>query len=306
MSGSIEHGGFSKPVPAGEGQSDGARPIGDLRQGLGTIGAAFGTSGIARRTLLYAYVIAAAAGGAVNALHVITAHHEQPQMGLATPMILEGSSWLTSILFLWIVWIAYRLAPLTAVPRWKLLLHVPAALLFSLTHVGGFVVLRKLAYRLAGADYAFGAFISHFGYELGKDLITYALFIAMFALLERLLRQQSAIHAQGQPPTFDIRDGAKLTRVRLDEVLAVTSAGNYVEFVLIDGRRLLMRSPLSRLEHDLEPHGFLRTHRSWLVNASRVTALKPAGSGDYALEVASVTVPLSRRFPAALARLRNA
>jgi DNA-binding LytR/AlgR family response regulator len=105
--------------------------------------------------------------------------------------------------------------------------------------------------------------------------------------------------------TFDIRDGARLTRVRLSEILAITSAGNYVEFALQDGRRLLMRSPLSALESDLEGRGFVRTHRSWLVNAARVTALKPEGSGDYEISLGGLDVPLSRRFKPALAKLRQ-
>jgi DNA-binding LytR/AlgR family response regulator len=120
-----------------------------------------------------------------------------------------------------------------------------------------------------------------------------------------LLRQQTLIAGPVRLRTFDIRDGAKLTRVRLDDILAIASAGNYVEFVLRDGRRLLMRTPLSALESELGPRGFVRTHRSWLINAERVTALKPEGSGDYAVELETLNVPLSRRFPEALAKLRR-
>ena len=159
---------------------------------------------------------------------------------------------------------------------------------------------------LGGGRHEFGAFLPHFGYELAKDALGYALFIAAFGLVEHLLRQKSLIETPGQTLTFDIRDGSKLNRVRLDEVLAIASAGNYVEFVLRDGRKLLMRSPLSALEDELSPRGFLRTHRSWLINAGQVTALKPEGSGDYTVELGNVTAPLSRgRFPAALARLRG-
>ena len=104
--------------------------------------------------------------------------------------------------------------------------------------------------------------------------------------------------------TFDIRDGARLTRVKMEEILAVTSAGNYVEFVLGDGRRLLMRAALRGIEQELVPRGFVRTHRSWLVNVSKVTSLKPEGSGDYTVELGKQSVPLSRRFPEALAKLR--
>ncbi len=66
-----------------------------------------------------------------------------------------------------------------------------------------------------------------------------------------------------------------------------------------------MRSPLSALENDLGLRGFVRTHRSWLVNRGRMTALKPEGSGDYRVELGNITVPLSRRFPEALAKLRG-
>ena len=168
------------------------------------------------------------------------------------------------------------------------------------------MLLRKLAYWLVGAHYDFGAFVPHFLYEVRKDALGYALFIAGFTLIEHLLRQQQLIEIPGQSLTFTIRDGAKLIRVRMDEIVAVTSAGNYVEFLLRDGRRPLMRSAaLSAIEAEFTPRGFVRTHRSWVVNASAVTGLKPEGSGDYTVELGAIPVPLSRRYPQALAQLRG-
>ena len=105
---------------------------------------------------------------------------------------------------------------------------------------------------------------------------------------------------------FTIRDGARIVRVKMSDILAVSSAGNYVEFVLRDGRRPLMRTPLSAIETELSPRGFVRVHRSWLVNAAQMTGLTPQGSGDYTVELGDLTVPLSRRFPQALAKLRSA
>ena len=147
---------------------------------------------------------------------------------------------------------------------------------------------------------------SQFLYDAPKDALSYVLFGACFALVGRVLRQSTLV--AGEPAgkaTYDIRDGAKLTRVQLDQILVVASAGNYVEFTLADGRTLLMRSPLAAVEREFAPRGFVRTHRSRLVNAARVTALKPEGSGDYIVELGSFTAPLSRRFPEALARLRD-
>lgn len=257
-----------------------------------------------RRTFLYSFAVIAVIVAVVNVVNVETLVHEFPRNGLAAPAIGEGSSWLTLLLFLWIPWTAWRTAPPLGRPRGKLLLHIPAALTFSLAHVAGFVAIRKFVYWLLGAHYHYGEFFRAFRYEFGKDALGYLLFIGIFTLIEHLLRQQTLVETSGQTLTFDIRDGARLTRVRLDELLAVASAGNYVEFVLRDGRRLLMRSPLTALEIELSPRGFLRTHRSWIVNTKHVTALKPEGSGDYLIELGALSVPLSRRFPEALARLK--
>ena len=65
-----------------------------------------------------------------------------------------------------------------------------------------------------------------------------------------------------------------------------------------------MRRPLSAVESELGARGFVRTHRSWLVNETAVTGLHPEGSGDYDVRLGELNVPLSRRFPEALARLR--
>jgi len=265
-----------------------------------------GTSGRRWRTFLYTFASAMAVVGVFNTINVVTIAHDSPDLGLAPPIIWEGSSWLCLGLYMWIPWIGWRLAPPFVRPRWKLLIHVPLALGFSIGHVGSFMALRKLVYWLAGSHYTIGALLPQFLYESRKEVLGYFLFIAGFSLVDHLLRQQALIEAPGQTLTFDIRDGAKLTRVRLDSILAITSAGNYVEFVMRDARRHLMRSPLSTLENELSPRGFLRTHRSWLVNSSHVTALNPEGSGDYTVELGSLAVPLSRRFPEALAKLRNA
>lgn len=267
-------------------------------------GDAAGTSGTGWRTFAYSCAMVAVIIGAINIVDVITIRHEEPQFGLAGPIVWEGSSWLTWLAFMWIAWVAFRLAPPLARPRWRLfVVHPVGALAFSLAHVAGFVALRKLVYWFAGSVYDFGAFWPHFAYEFGKDAFGYILMIAGFTLNEHLLLLYQRVPQNG-PSTFTIRDGARITRVAIADILAVASAGNYVEFVLRDGRKLLMRSPLGAIEAELSPRGFVRVHRSWLVNAMQMTALKPEGSGDYTVELGALSVPLSRRFPEALAKLR--
>ncbi len=122
--------------------------------------------------------------------------------------------------------------------------------------------------------------------------------------MEQLVIAKAQTRAPAGEAMYAIRDGARIVRVPVRDILAVSSAGNYVEFALRDGRRVLMRSPLSAVEAEFAAHGFVRVHRSWLVNAMQMTGLKPEGSGDYTVELGALSVPLSRRFPEALAKLR--
>ncbi|MEI9990097.1 MAG: LytTR family DNA-binding domain-containing protein [Rhizomicrobium sp.] len=245
--------------------------------------------------------------GAVNIINVITMGHERPQYGLAGPIVWEGSSWITFNLFVWIPWLALRLVPLGSRPRWRVpLVHAAGAVAFSFCHVAGFVALRELVYAAWGERYEFGPFGLHFTYELGKDVFGYALAVAAFTIAGFIVEHTAPRPAGGSDAAYSIRDGARILRVPIADILAISSAGNYVEFVLRDGRKPLMRSALSGIELEFAPYGFVRVHRSWLVNPARMTALKPEGSGDYTVELGALSVPLSRRFPEALARLRAA
>jgi len=139
-------------LPVLKGDGGGERRIGDIWQWLGMNGGLSGTSGIARLTFLYSQAILAVVAGVVSTINVITRVHDTPQVGLAAPMIWEGSSWVSWLLFFWIPWIGYRLAPPFVRPRWKLLFHIPVGVAFALAHVLSFIALRKLAYALGGAS----------------------------------------------------------------------------------------------------------------------------------------------------------
>jgi two-component system LytT family sensor kinase len=74
--------------------------------------------------------------------------------------------------------------------------HAMAGFLFSAWHVAAIVVLRKLAYAIAGQTYDFGDLPVRFLYELQKDLITYALILgAIFANREFQVRRSSDLRA---------------------------------------------------------------------------------------------------------------
>lgn len=295
---------ISRLPPVAEAPGGGRRRRWDWPAAFGMKSPSPGTSGDLRKAFWFGLGAQGLVVGAINTIDVITIAHNQPGLGLIAPIVWEGTAGVMVVVAALLPWFLMRWVPLESRPVWRtVLVYVAAAPLFSIIHVVGFVLLRDLIYRAFGSRYEFGPIVPGFEYEASKDIFGYFGAIAFFWIGGRIFREQP-IGTRQMARLYDIRDGAKLLRVRIDDVLAISSAGNYVEFVLRDGRKPLLRKPLSSLEAELAPEGFVRTHRSWLVNAMQVTGLKPAGSGDYEVELGTVTVPLSRRFPEALAKLR--
>jgi hypothetical protein len=280
-----------------------------------TNGAPGGTCGADRARFWRAALLIAGLVTVICTLNILSNLHDLPRLGHPTPawepITWEATSGLTDLVGCALIWLAVRLAPPDP-RRWRrmLLVHVPGVLIFSIVHVGGMWALRVPIYAAVGARYR--PPLAEALYEFRKDVLAYIGFATIIWLATR-----SAPAAPLPPPPrpneegpreawFDIREGARILRVPLGEILAVRAAGNYVEFMLADGRRPLMRAPLGEIEASLSPSGFLRTHRSWVVNAARVRGLEPAGSGDYQLTLeGGERAPVSRRFPQALDTLRR-
>ncbi len=264
-------------------------------------------TGEARLWLKRAWLLGVTLVSAIAVVNILTIQHDAPRLGLIRPAIWEISSALVTFCIFSIPG-AMALWMIRARPTWRLAVpgHAAAMLLYSILHVAGFVALRRLAHGvLLREAYHFGPLATEFPYEFRKDMLSYGIASIIFWLaLRRGAQRPAEVAAAASPATFDILDGARLVRVPVADILAVRSAGNYVEFLLADGRRPLMRSSLSATLEGLSREGFVRTHKSWLVNMARVTGLKPEGSGDYSVELGAVEVPLSRRFPEALAALR--
>jgi DNA-binding LytR/AlgR family response regulator len=262
-----------------------------------------------RRDLVSGWVTIAVVALLVMTVNAMTARSDMPDTAWWEPWSWEVSSAVTTLALMWLPWLTMVLAPPTDLSGPGLArrlrfggVHLVGVVVFSVLHVAGFVALRRLTYGLMDAGpYEFNGLAGRFLYEFRKDLLSYGTFVAVFWLVGRLRRGREA---PLRPVSFDIRDGGRIIRAPLEDIVAVSSAGNYVEFCLADGRRPLMRATLAAIEVELEGFGFVRAHRSWLVNARKVTGLRPEGSGDWTVELGPVEAPLSRRYPQALERLK--
>jgi two-component system LytT family response regulator len=90
---------------------------------------------------------------------------------------------------------------------------------------------------------------------------------------------------QNQPsPRVAIKVKGKILFISLSDVVAVQAEGNYVSLKQ-NGSSYLFRQSISAVAEKLEPQGFIRIHRSILVNTSFVEEIRPYSTGEYGLRM---------------------
>ena len=95
-----------------------------------------------------------------------------------------------------------------------------------------------------------------------------------------------------------VRDAGRTFVVPHDDIIWI-GAEDYCSRIHLRGRTLLIRDSLSALEKTLEHSGFIRVHRSAIVNVSRIREIEPLTSGDQRLTLSDGTVlKVSRSYRA--------
>jgi two-component system LytT family response regulator len=81
-----------------------------------------------------------------------------------------------------------------------------------------------------------------------------------------------------------IKVRGKILFINLGDVVAIQAKGKCV-LLQQNARSYLLRQSISVLAEKLETHGFIRIHRSVLVNTSFVEEIRPLSTGEYCLRV---------------------
>jgi len=98
------------------------------------------------------------------------------------------------------------------------------------------------------------------------------------------------------PTNLKVKGAGQLTLVALDDISYCKGAGDYVEIFKTDEKSILYNGTLKELETSL-PVIFLKVHRSYIVNTTKIISLdrNPAGTGQLHLEN-DISIPVSRRI----------
>ena len=102
------------------------------------------------------------------------------------------------------------------------------------------------------------------------------------SLLEAFFRFQEL--AKRPSTRFAIKVKGRILFINSGDVVAVLAQGNYV-LLQRESSAYLLRELISVVAEKLEPYGFIRIHRSVLVNTAFVEEIKPYSTGEYSLRV---------------------
>lgn len=103
------------------------------------------------------------------------------------------------------------------------------------------------------------------------------LFTSFILLVKHYFMDQKAIgsleeqQARIERGYFTVRSNRQTSQIKYEELLYLESLGDYIEFHLDNGSSISSKEKISHMENSL-PDSFLRIHRSFIVNRSRITS----------------------------------
>ncbi len=91
-------------------------------------------------------------------------------------------------------------------------------------------------------------------------------------------------------PALTVRSERKSRRILLTQIMYIESMSDYIRIILEDGEKVITRERISAIHRQL-PDDFIRIHRSFVVNKSKVTAYNREQ-----FVVGEIEIPVSRTY----------
>jgi hypothetical protein len=125
---------------------------------------------------------------------------------------------------------------------------------------------------------------------------------------EQLPQAEGAAHLRAQPRRLVATRDNRMVLLRLSEVSFAESEGNDVWLSTDQGRLRAASQGLDKLDGEVADAGFLRVHRRYVVNLSRIREIERGFKGELGLVMddgPNTMVPVSRRNAPAVRRALN-
>lgn len=133
-----------------------------------------------------------------------------------------------------------------------------------------------------------------------RDFLWDVVLFAMAFLVGRQMRPEldPRTTTGHSPGSLAVKSSGRVEYIPVASILGATAQGNYIALHL-DERDVLHRTTMAQLETALSDAGFVRIHRSHLVNPSKISVARSRGESFRIIELSNgVQLPVSDRYRA--------
>lgn len=192
--------------------------------------------------------------------------------------------------------------------------YLGAAVVFCLLHVTLMVLFRELVYGFTSLEYHFAtdprSLLFELLYEMRKDIWSFFFFVIAIELYRYSINQwfgeakpifelpseSEPQDIQPLPEILLVKKMGKEFLIRTREIQWAESAGNYLN-LHVNNEVYPMRTTLTEFASQSSTHGFIRTHRSQIINVAWINHIEKLPSGDANIEMRDgASLKLSRRY----------
>lgn len=147
----------------------------------------------------------------------------------------------------------------------------------------------KTIFTTAYRDFA----IESYELEAVDYLLKPITFERFFKSVDRYLRDSATVNTFSNPeiPKKEdyilLKSAGKNFKIKLDDILYVESIKDYIKVHKTDGSNITSKYKISNLEAELPSDHFVRIHRSFIINAAKITAFSNTD-----IEVLGIDLPI--------------
>ncbi len=158
--------------------------------------------------------------------------------------------------------------------------------------------LPQVVFTTSNTDYAFDAYEYDVTDFLKKPITPIRFSASIDKVLARRDKMNSVAAFSAQREMY-VKDDGKLIRIAYDQILYFENVGDYISIKTLQGN-YIMYGTMKALDARLEYPGFLKVHRSYIINLEKIKDIQ-----DNNLVIEGKVIPISRAYKPILLRSLN-
>ena len=111
----------------------------------------------------------------------------------------------------------------------------------------------------------------------------------------------SPVHSDTNKENLFIKDGRILQKILIEDIIWISSEGNYIT-IHTSGKRFVLKMSLRRVKEFLSENAFTQIHRNFIV---QINCIDRIDTSSNSLNIADKELPIGRRFKSNLLNKLN-